>query len=247
MTPKKTLTLDLRIIIVILLLTIIGMLAFWRPWEPQKIDRTITITGTAEVQATPDEFVFSPTFQHTGTDTTKMKADLDTFGTKLSTDVQKLGIAGSAITLNSSSYGSSVEPVPMDVGSKPSGQQTVTLSVTIKAPTQALAQKVQDYLAATDATGQLTSQPSFSKQKQKDLEKQARDKAVADAKDKAGDTAKNLSVTLGKVVSVKDQPNQGIVYPMSASTSKDSAVSSLPVTPGTSSVSMSVEVVFELR
>jgi uncharacterized protein YggE len=77
-------------------------------------------------------------------------------------------------------------------------------------------------------------------------------KAIADAKKKAGQTASELGTKLGKVVSITDQ-NNGI-FPMSYSGAvstmaiEDKAtVSSLPVLSGKQEVSMTVEVVYEIK
>jgi uncharacterized protein len=249
-TQKLTFSINPLIIIIVLLLVILGMLGMWRPWEGSKAQRTITVTGTAEIEATPDEFTFAPYFQRTGSDTSALKTELNTFGDKLQTELKKLGVYDRDITLNSNSYEQpSIEPAMPNSQPVSSDQNTVTLSVSIKASTKTLAQKVQDYLATTDAKGQLTASANFSQTKSRQLEDQARDKATQDARDKADRTAKNLGGSVGKVISVKDSPNQSIVYPLAASgAAVDSTTkSSLPVTPGTDKVNFSVEAVFELR
>src|SRR5690606_39059543 len=151
-----------------------------------------------------------------------------------------------SVTLNVNSYDIGLRP--SDTIEPSSNDSTVNLTTTIKAPSKEVAQKVQNYLATTDAKGQLTSQPSFSQTKRHELENQARDKAIKDAKEKAERTASNLSAKLGKVKQVKESQNQGISYPAIAEDTKQGAgTSSLPVTPGTQPVSASVEVIFELQ
>lgn len=244
---------DLRIVCIILLLIIAGMLAAWRPWQQTTTaaTRKVTITGEATVKSTPDEFVFNPSFDRTGTDLTSMKNDLNSFGTKLQADLLKLGVAKSDITLDSSSYDS----YGLDYSSNTS--QTITLQATITVPNQTLAQKVQDYLAGTDAKGQLTAQPQFSTAKQKSLQNTARLQAVADARSKAEQTAANAGAKLGKVIEINDQTNgisggcgggRGYMCPLSvtAGTNADTSTASLPVTAGTNEVTSSVQVVFAL-
>lgn len=241
---KLTVSIHPVAIIILLALVIIGMFALWRPWEGTKTQRTITVTGTAEISATPDEFIFSPYFKRTGSDTAKLKSDLDTFGMQLQSKLEALGVPSGNITLMSSNYGQSTAIAPGGTTAD-NGQSTITLMATIKTSTEELAQKVQDYLATTDAEGQTTSQASFSKQKSQQLEDQARDAAAKDARSKADRTAKDLGGSVGKVISVKDSPVPSPIYPMTAISGN--AQASLPVTPGQNKVDFNVEAVFELR
>lgn len=240
-----TIKFDLRIVCVVLLIIIIGMLAVWRPWSQNSgTDRKITIAGTATVSDTPDQYVFYPSFTRTGTDLAKLKADLNSYGTTLQADLIKLGIAEKDIKLDSSSY----DYTPASYNDGNTDSQTVSLNVTITAHTKDMAQKVQDYLAKTDATGQLTAQAQFSTAKQKQLDEKARLLAIADARKKAGVTATNVDAKLGKVLTVSDDTSGGgiIAYATDALAS-GSTKSSLPVTPGTSEVTASVKVTFQLR
>jgi uncharacterized protein YggE len=249
-TNTINLKLDLRIVCLVLVVIIATMLGIWRPWESTvaPTTRKITITGQSTVKATPDEFVFNPSFERTGTDLTAMKNDLNSFGTKLLADVEKLGVTSSEVTLDSSSYDSYYTPTTDGTS------QTITLQATITVPNKDLAQKVQSYLAGTDAKGQLTAQSEFSTTKQKQLEDTARQQAIDDARKKADQTATSVGAKLGKVLEVSDQSNTGggcgsgpaLICPLASGTANNS-ISSLPVTPGTSEVSADVQVVFELQ
>lgn len=248
-TQKLTISINPLIIIVVLLVVIVGMIGLWRPWETGAPERTITVTGQGSVDSTPDEFVFSPYFQRTGEDTAALKAELDTFGNKLLNDLVKLGVPKDDITLNSNSYDApsmgATEPAQPEI-QREKQSDTATLHIVIKTSNQALTQKVQDHLATTDAQGQLTATPQFSKQKNDKLESQAREEAIKDARQKADKTAKDLQVSIGKVISVKESAGQSPVFPITAD-SAERSTSSLPVTPGTSTASTTVEVVFELK
>ena len=63
-SSKVSLSLDLRLICIALLLVIVAMLAIWRPWSsgPTDASRTITVTGDSTLKAAPDEYVFSPQY-----------------------------------------------------------------------------------------------------------------------------------------------------------------------------------------
>jgi len=243
-SPHKSslsINLDLRIVCLILLAIIVGMLALWRPWEQTSAaNRKVTLSGESSIVAVPDQFTFSPYYEKTG-DTAK--ADLDALGNKLLEELKKLGVNEEDITLGGSNYDRYYSVAPVEGSS----EETVSLQVQVVVSSKQLAQKVQDYLATTDAKGQLTGQPSFSKQKTKQLQTEARQKAIEDAQAKAKQTASELDVTVGKVITVKDQSNQ-IAFPYPAYGIAESADEgkSLPVTPGKQEVSYQIEVTFEL-
>jgi uncharacterized protein YggE len=242
---KVTLNVDLRIVCAILLLVIAGMLAVWRPWQGSTTQRKLTITGQAEIDAVPDEFVFSPYFERKDADAAKAKQAIDALGAELAAELEKLGVAPDDIKLDSSSYN-----YDYAYPSKGGDEQTVTLSVTVTVSTKDLAQKVQDYLAGTDAKGQLTATANFSEQKRKELEAQVRERAVADAKQKADSLARQLDAKLGKVLEVTDaasfQPPWIYLEGRSA-VADDAEVASLPVKPGKQTVTLTVSVTFGLR
>lgn len=248
-TTSFTIKVDFRIVSAALLLIIVGMLALWQPWSAPSAARKITVSGAATIQAVPDEFVFSPSFERSGTDAAAMKNDLNTFGTKLVSDLKKLGVADSSIKLDSSSYDGYYSYTPTDQ------QQTISLRATITVTSKDLVQKVQDYLAGTDAKGQLTAQAQFSDTKQKQLQSLARQDAIANARQEAEQTAQGLGAKLGKVLEVNDvsTPNfgcngLGIICPMNSALAGQSAdKASLPVTPGMNELQASVSVVFAIN
>lgn len=244
-TQKITLSINPIAIICILVAVIIAMLAMWQPWHNPRLERTITIAGQGQVESIPDEFTFSPYFQRTGSNTAALKAELDNYGNTLLNEVVKLGVKKDDVTLNSNNFiqSGAAEIAP----DKATQQNIVSLYVTIKTSSKETAQKIQDYLAQTDAQGQTTSHPSFSKKKNQELENQARDNATKDARAKAERTAKTVNAKVGKVVSVKETSSSGPVYPVAMDSAEGSARSSLPVTPGKNTVTSNVEVVFELQ
>ncbi len=245
-----TLKLDLRMICIFLSVVIIIMFGLWKPWDSaSNTVRKITISGEATVKGIPDEFAFYPSFSRTGTDTTAMKNELNKFGIKLQSDIEKLGVNNNHIVLDSSSYNNYPQSTSM-----PASEETVTLQVTITVFDKKIAQKVQDYLASTNAMGQLTAQSVFSTTKQKELESSARQLAIKDARKKATLAASDVGARLGKVIEVTDQSSfsggcgaKGICpISMSAKAYSEDVNTSLPVTPGLSEVSSTVEVVYQL-
>ena len=68
-----TLRFDYRWLVVALLLVVIAvMLVLWRPWEPRydKNASVVTANGQSTVKATPDEYVFRPSYSFENTDKT---------------------------------------------------------------------------------------------------------------------------------------------------------------------------------
>ena len=57
--------------LVVLLIIALGVgTALWKPWQSNipANSRTVEVTGTATVKAEPDQFVFYPSYQFTGSD-----------------------------------------------------------------------------------------------------------------------------------------------------------------------------------
>jgi uncharacterized protein YggE len=244
MLKKQNVSVDLRIVCLVLLAVIAGMIVVWKPWSSVNgSKRTITISGEASQKAEPDEYQFSPSYIEKGSDRAAIQKSLVDKVNQVITKLKELGVAESDITLNSSTYDNYYNDGTNEVTSN---------SLTVIVSNKELSQKVQDYLLTTSPQGQITPYPTFSTDKRKQLEDDIRVKAIADAKKKAGQTASELGTKLGKVVSITDQ-NNGI-FPMSYSGAvstmaiEDKAtVSSLPVLSGKQEVSMTVEVVYEIK
>lgn len=254
---KLTLSLDFRIICIVLLVVIIGMLAMWRPWSSaQSSSRTISVTGDTTVKAEPDEYQFSPSWEFKNAD---KQAAIDAAAAKqkeLTTELKKLGVKDSQIKSTVSGYqdyGYSLTPT--DSIKRPSADGYVyTLSMTITQPNLASAEKVQDYLATTAPQGSVTPYPTFSEAKRKQLESKARDAATRDARSKADQSARNLGFKVAGVKSVDDGSGLGGgIFPMYRGgvmgVAEDSKASTtdLTVQPGENELSYSVTVVYFIR
>lgn len=236
----------LMALIVINTLLLIGVLASvllqWQPWDPaiSANTRKITVTGTASTEATPDQYQFSPSWTR---DTT---AEITKLNNQIVTKLKEIGIKDAQIKNNASRYGS-----PEVYYSTPAdGKQKTTLSITITVRDKDLAQKVQDYLVTTDPSGSITSYPSFSSQKQKELQVKLRTEATKDAKQKAEQTAEGLGTKVGKVIEISEVETGGL-YPMPIAISDSAGVSSakdsISVQPGSDDYSYSVTVIFTLQ
>jgi len=249
---KQSLTLKINawIICAVLLVTNLITLGFWQPWINRSVSsRTIAITGSTTIEAEADQFIFSPYYQKEGTDKESINAELSTLAGTITAKLKELGVADSAIKTDVNSYEYNVYYYGGDLDDTTS---TLYLTVTIK--DKALAQAVQDYIVTTSPVGSVTPQISFSTAKQKTLETQAREEALANAKSKAEASANQLGAKIGRVITVTDNNYVGI-SPMpwltsaetGASDSVKSSSSSYTIQPGLNEYSFSIQVTYELN
>lgn len=242
---RITFSFDPRLIIVALLVVIAAMLFIWKPWsdDPRATDRTVEVSGQATVTATPDEFIFYPSYEFTNTSQEAALAELTKKSDEIVTKLKALGVEDSKIKTNASDYGRGVY-YPEVVGDK----TTYTLQLTITTSNKDLTQKVQDYLVSTTPQGEVTPEANFSKTKREMLESQARDQATKNARAKAEQSAKNLGYKIGKVKSVSDNGGFGDIMPLrGALESSDVSVPQLKVQPGENELSYSVTVVYYIK
>lgn len=241
------LTLNLKVIVVLLLLVIAAMLALWKPWEdtPGAADRTVQVTGQAKVSAEPDEFVFYPTYSFVNTDKAAALAELNKKSDAIVAELKKLGVPDSKIKTNSDGYERGLYlPDKTDTGT------TYNLSLIVTLNKKDLAQKVQDYIVTTNPTGPVSPQVTFSENKQKQLESDAREEATKDARKKAEQSAKNLGYSIGKVKTVNDGTGFGPVQPlMSRNMELDATISDskLSLQPGENDLNYSVTVTYFIK
>jgi uncharacterized protein YggE len=236
------LSFDFRVVTVILLVVIAVMLFIWKPWDSGISDRTIEVTGESTVTATPDEFIFYPTYQFENADKTAALAELSKKSDEIVAELKKLGVKDEDIKTNSSGYDYSYMPTE-------SKDATYTLQLTVTVDDQELAQKVQDYLVTTSPTGSVSPQPTFSDAKRKELEAQARDQATKDARAKADQSAENLGFKVGKVKSVSDSTASWVIPYGSRATTTDLVApeASMTIQPGENDLPYSVTVVYYIR
>ena len=228
----------------VLIVAIFGLLLWMQPWAQSSSDATrkVSVTGSATVEAEPDEYTFSPYFEETGTDKEALKKSLTDKANAAVAKIKELGVADKDIKVDASSYeywyNSEEKGTPMMV------------YLTISVDDKDMAQKIQDYLLTTTATGQLTPAASFSEEKSKELKKQTIDKATEDARQQAEAQAKLRGAKLGKVIEVS-QSDSG-AYPIlydakAAESSTMSSGASLTVMPGENEYSNQVTVTYELK
>ena len=239
----------LWVVAILLALAIVVIIIIWKPWEPtvKASDRTISVTGTATVTATPDQYVFSPSYDLTSTDQQTANSDLASKSTDIVTKLKALGVSATDIKTNSNGYSNNSYYLPVQ---KKAGTFTYTLDVTITINDAGLAQKVQDYLVTTNPTGDISPNVDFSPAKKTTVQNNARDKAEKDAHAKADQSAANLGFKVDRVKSVQDG-SLDTGYPRafndSISAGAQAATPQLTVQPGQNDLSYSVSVVYYIH
>lgn len=243
---KITLQISWKILSILLAIVILGMFAMWRPWTNETAAvRKISVSGEATIKAVPDEYTLSPYFEFANTDRTKAAEELTTQSKTITAKLKELGVKEEQIKSSTNDYDRYGFTVP-ESGTSSSLQLQYTITVTDKD----IAQKVQDYLLTLKPKGQISPYATFSEAKKKELQVQARDKAIEDAKDKATKTASQFGAKVGKVITVTDGASYGgpIAYDgVSTLEAKADATSSVPVQPGQNDFSYSVSVEYELK
>lgn len=245
---KINISLDLRLVVMLLLAIIAVMFVLWKPWQGTggSSDRTISVTGEAEIKAEPDEFVFYPTYEFKNADKAAALAELTKKSSEVVKKLKEIGVTDSKIKTDSSGHNYDFYFDPN------SGENRYSLRLSVIVDNKELAQKVQDYLVTTSPTGSVSPQANFSDKKRKELERKARDEATKDARTKADQSASNLGFRVGKVKSVDDDAGFGGIMPIHGRSSTEPAIAedmkqSLTVQPGENDLRYSVTVVYFVR
>lgn len=210
-------------------------------------DRSITVTGEATVSAEPDEYLFLPTYEFRGNDETAL-AELTDKSQAVTDRLKELGVADNQIKTNADNYRDFWLRRP-EGGNDEATRHRLSLEITVA--DKALAQTVQDYLLTTNPIGSITPQLTFSDNKRRELEGQARDEATKDARAKAEQTASNLGFKLGSVKEVNDgsgfgiMPFRGVGLDSAAPTAAEDL--SLTLQPGENDIHYTVTVVYFVR
>lgn len=244
--PSFTIKLDLKAVVVALVVLNLITIFMWKPWQDNGApDRTISVSGDAVVEAEPDLYKFNPSYNIEADSQEAVLEKATAKANEVIDGLKDIGVEEKDIKLDASSYGNWWYDETEDVS-----RTSVYISIDVDNKEQA--QEVQDFLLTTDPEGQITPWPTFSEEMQDELEIEARELAIADARQKAEQSAKELGLSVGKVVSV----NEGYAYggidvayaEVDVARNDDiSKVSSLPIQPGENEYNFSVTVVFEIK
>jgi uncharacterized protein YggE len=240
------LRIDFRFVSLILFIALLVCVLLWRPWEG--LDKqTIQIQGQATVKAAPNEFIFSPVYEKKANDSTTAISEVSKLGNEVVAKLKEMGVGESAISTN----------VTTQKGFEPmTGQQTdevtAQFSITATVKEEEQAQKILDYIVTTGPIYNISPQSTFNNETRKKLENEARGQALKDARAKADQTAQELGVKVGKVVSVSE-PQWGGPIPLlerdvQAMPARDAASTTPPVLlTGEQEVTYTVTITFQIR
>ena len=198
----------------------------------------ITVTGTGNVTGTPDQLVLAMGVQVNGSSVGSALAGANDAVRRVTAALRADGVAAADIQTS----GLSIWPNYPDNSQVPSGY---SVSESLTATLDRLAAAGTQIDAAVHAGGDATtvSGISLNLTDTSTLLAQARARAVADATAKAAQYAKALGEPLGPVLSITDQaPAQPL--PEFAAASAAGAKGSVPISPGTQQLSVSITAVF---
>lgn len=238
--------LDLRFVCAVLLIGFLIAFWGWKPWESGS--QTVTVAGEATISATPDEFVFSPTYQKRAMVVTDAISQVSELGNGVVAKLKEMGVADDKIKTSVTSH-QYYEPTTGKVTDEFAANYAITATVNDKD----LAKKILEYVATTPTLYGVSPQSTFTKETRKKLESEARGKALADARAKAEQTAKELGVKLGRVDTVTEGSGFGgpIIMDSHRGVSKPGMPEQTSTSPvlqtGSEDINFSVSVVYKIR
>lgn len=198
----------------------------------------ITVTGTGTVTGTPNQLVLTMGVQVNGSSVGSALAHANAAVTRVTAALRSGGVAATDIQTS----GLSIWPTYPQNSQTPNGY---AVSESLTATLNSLSAAGAQVDAAVHAGGNATTVGGIALNltDNSSLLAQARTRAIADATAKAAQYAKALGEPLGPVISVTDQP-PAQPLPMYAAASGAAAKSSVPISPGTQQLSVSITVVF---
>jgi uncharacterized protein YggE len=198
----------------------------------------ITVTGTGNVTGTPNQLVLDMGVQVNGSSVGSALGNANDAVNRVTSALRADGVRAADIQTS----GLSIWPNYPDNSQTPNGY---SVSESLTATLNSLAKAGTQIDAAVHAGGNATtvSGISLNLTDTSTLLAQARARAVADATAKAGQYAKALGQPLGPVISITDQASAQ-PFPEYAQSSAASAKASVPISPGSQQLSVSITVVF---
>ena len=202
----------------------------------------ITVTGTGTVTGTPNQLVLSMGVQVNGPSVGSALQSANRATRRVTRALRARGVAAKDIQTSNLS----IWPNYQNNSQTPIGYQ---VSESLTATLRHLGAAGSQIQAAVAAGGNATTinGVSLNLSDTSGLLARARAAAIGDAKAKAGQYARALGQSLGPVLSVSDASStQPYPFPYAAAASALSARHSVPISPGSQQLSVSVTVVFAL-
>ena len=260
----KTSILSAIFTVVLLLLVNYYFNHTWNLFGSTAKSQPFTVQGTGTATATPDQSDISFTVTKTATTLKDAQSQANTFTNKIVSDLKKLGVAKKDIqTSNYSSYPNyndngggfgimqpdiKVMPIRPSQTTNTIISYTVSEDVDITIHSNDITNKVIDTVTNDGAENISGPDLTFSDAKQKQLENDARTKAIQDAKDKAQSIAQAAGINLGRITNIQENNDNAfpIVRPLMMNSAAGSA-KSVPtqINPGQNSVTSTVTLSYE--
>jgi len=218
---------------------------------------TISVDGTGDVFAVPDTATFSYSVMDTEKDVTTAQTQVNTKGNAILDYLKAQGIDEKDIQTSDYSINPHYEygtDVICTGGYCPPGRQTLTgydvsETVTVKVRDTKKAGDILSGIGSKGATN--LSGLSFTVDDETALEAQARTKAIDDAHTKAQELAKELGVTLVRVVGFSENGNGPIYYGKAMSADSGSFATAAAPAPeiatGQNKITSNVSVTYEIK
>lgn len=217
------------------------------------------VSGIGEATAVPDVGIVNVGITQTAATVNQAQSKTNEIASKVIADIKKLGIDEKNIKTTSYSvtpnYGQTAEPqvqnmmYPLPPTTRANAIVNYTVTQNLQAEVKPIekANKVIDTATANGANiiGQVSF--SFSDNLKTQLENKARAEAIKKAKEKAQNLSNLSGIRLGKLVNVTES-NEARPWPMTAMGSgktTDQAQSPTNVTPGESTISITVTLSYE--
>jgi uncharacterized protein YggE len=205
----------------------------------QKTDM-FTISGEGKVTVTPDVAILNLGMTTQKNSVKLAQAEANTVVNNLTKAIKELGVSDKDIkTTNYSVYPSYDYP-------KISGY-TVNINLTVTVRDIDRVNDILDKAASLGVNSVGNIQFTVDEEKLKELNREARLKAIKDAKDKASELANLSGMTLGKIVNIQEGSNRSYPVPMYAKADMIAGGGGAEVQPGSTDVTSSVTLFYETR
>ena len=212
----------------------------------------LTVMGKATVSAVPDEYVFTPRYEERGTDQTAIRAKVTETGNNVVAALRERGVQDAMMKADVSVSQDYV--IPVTGQSNTANEYVAVYTLTVKLNDVELAKNVLDVFKATAVVGDVTPQITFSDEKQRELERQARKQALDDARTQAEDMSSSLGLHLRGVESVGEPTWGGWPYAVTSSSEERSvapfsgmSIATPELLGGEQEVSYQIEVTYRMR
>lgn len=217
----------------------------WSPlWNTSSKNPTFTVQGTGTATATPDQSQVSFTVSKTASTLQLAQAQANTSMDQILNDLQNSGIAKNDI--QTSNYSSSPN---YDNTGNTIQNYTVSEDVNVTVHDNTKVNQVIDLVTKDGAENISGPNLSFSDAKQKDLQNQARVKAIQDARQKAQSMADAAEIHLGRLVNIQENTTPTIypIRPFPIMMQRTIANKSVPtqINPGQNTVTSTVTLSYE--